>query len=250
LIPGTPTHPNPTDAFTVPASSSVQALYVEWVPAPVPGVTDPAHQCLLAIAFVNDDPKDPANPNPLVYPFDIRWENNIAARNVHVVTLNAGAKVKLDLAMALPFDGVEKLKADLRVRLNCVPRLPIFGFPPRVVLPKVTVTVGGRRPFALVAAEKVAPLGRVWGPSVPPRDIDFELLRRGGCEVFIPRMAEKTVAWREVKRLQLVAKKSVPLHLEIAAPRTARIGSNFNLRIEQEVSGEVTGCYTVVISIV
>lgn len=250
LISGTDGHPNPTHAFTVPAGSSVQAPYVEWVPAPVPAVSDPAHQCLLAIAFINDDPQDSNNPDPLVYPFNIRWDNNIAARNVHVISLKKGAKAKLQLAIGLPFDRVEKLNVDLRIRLAFVPRLPIFGFPPKVVPPRVHVILGERRPFGLRTAKEIVPFGKTWGPSVQPRDIDFELLRGRGKTAFLPRMTEKTVAWREIKRLPLVAKESVPLRLEIAAPRTAQVGSNFYLHIEQEVRGEVTGCYTVVISIV
>jgi len=250
LILGTAGHPNPTNTFTVPANSSAQAPYVEWVPVPVPGVSDPAHQCLLAIAFVNDDPKDSTNPNPLVYPFDIRWENNIAARNVHVVTLNKGSKAKLQLAVGLPFDGVRKLDADLHIRLTFVPRLPIFGFPQKVVLPQVRVTMAERRPFVLTAAKRVAPFDKAWGPSVQPRDIDFELLRRCGEYTFRPKMTEKTVAWRQLKRIPLEAKKSIPLHLEICAPDNVQPGTNFYLRIEQEVRGNVTGCYTVVISIV
>jgi hypothetical protein len=250
LIPGTAGQPNPTNAFTVSANSSVQAPYVEWIPAPVPGVADPAHQCLLAITFVNDDPKDSTNPNPLVYTFNIGWDNNIAARNVHVVSLKAGANAKLQLGVALPFDGVEKLYANLRIRLAYVPRLPIFGFPPRVVVPQVTVALGERRPFRLVAGQEVAPLGEVWGPSTEPRDIDLELLRRQGEATFLPAMTEKTVAWREVKRLPLVAGKPVLLQLEIAVPRAAQTGSNFYLRIEQEVRNVITGCYTVAISIV
>jgi hypothetical protein len=250
LIPGTTGHPNPTNTFTVPANSSTQAPYVEWVPTPVSGVSDPAHQCLLAIAFVNDDPKDSTNPNPLVYPFNIRWENNVAARNVHVVTLKKGSKAKLQLAVGLPFDGVRKLNADLRIRLAFVPRLPIFGFPPKVVLPQVRVTLGERRPFILSAANRIAPFEKVWGPSIKPRDIDFELLEGCGEKTFFPKMTEKTIAWKQIKRIPLVAKKSIPLRIEIAAPEGAQPGTNFYLRIEQDVRGDVTGCYTVVICIV
>lgn len=250
LIPGTAGHPNPTNTFTVPANSSTQAPYAEWIPAPVPGVSDSAHQCLLAIAFVNDDPNDSANPNPLVYPFNIRWENNIAARNVHLVYLNKGSKVKLQLGVGLPFDKVKKLNADLRFRITTVPNLPIFGFPPKVVLPQVSVILGERRPFVLSTSKQITPFEKIWGPLVKPRDIDFELLNGCGEKTFLPRMTEKTIAWKQIKRIPLEAKKSIPLRLEIAASEIARPGTNFYLRIEQEVRGDVTGCYTVVICIV
>jgi Mg-chelatase subunit ChlD len=72
LIPGTPGHPNPAGPFSIPAGSSSEAPYVEWTP------TIPAHICLLAIAYINDDPRDSDNPDPLVYPFEMRWDNSIA----------------------------------------------------------------------------------------------------------------------------------------------------------------------------
>lgn len=250
LIPGTAGHPNPTNTFTVPGNSSVQAPYVEWIPAPVPGVSDPAHQCLLAIAFVNDDPKDSTNPNPIVYPFDIRWDNNIAARNVHVVNLKNGDNANLQLGFGLPFDKVEKLCADLRVRLTFVPRLPIFGFPPKVVPPHVRIALGDRRPFILTAAKRVTPLKRVWGRSVKPRDIDFELLRGRGSEAWLPKLTEKTIAWKQIKRIPLAAHMPIPLRVELAAPEGVQPGTNFFLRIEQQVRNDITGCYTVVICIV
>lgn len=53
LIPTGAGFENPTSPFTVPAYSTVQAPAVKWTPA----IAD-AHQCLLAIAYVNDDPKD------------------------------------------------------------------------------------------------------------------------------------------------------------------------------------------------
>ncbi|UCE16675.1 MAG: VWA domain-containing protein [Candidatus Bathyarchaeota archaeon] len=75
LIPGTPGHPNPAGPFDIGAHSSVEAPYVEWSPGSVP-----AHLCLMALAYFNDDPKDSSNPDPLVYPFEMRWDNNIAIR--------------------------------------------------------------------------------------------------------------------------------------------------------------------------
>ncbi|MCD4706556.1 MAG: hypothetical protein K8S62_02320, partial [Candidatus Sabulitectum sp.] len=250
LIPSTSGHPNPTNAFTVPANSSAQAPFVEWVPAPVAGVSDPAHQCLLAVAFINDDPEDSNSLDPMVYPFNIRWENNIAARNVHVVTLNEGSTAELEIGIALPFDGIARLKTDLHFRLDYVPRLPIFGFPPEVLAPQVKIKLGEKRSFNLVRKRKIIPFEKVWGPLVQPREIDYELHREFGERAFLPRMTEKTIAWRHLKRIYLEPKESTPLKIKITAPEKARSGSNFYLRIEQEVNGDITGCYTVVISIV
>jgi hypothetical protein len=250
LIPGTQGIPNPTNSFNVPANSSTQAPYVEWIPTPVPGVENPAHQCLLAIVFVNDDPKDSNNPNPIVYPFNIRWENNIAARNVHVVTLIRGYKSTLQLAIGVPFDGIKELNVNLHFRLEFVPRLPIFGFPSEVILPQVHVTLGERRPFLLSATKQIAPFDKVWGPSINLREIDFEILFGRGGNIFLPNKNKKTVAWKQIKRILLIAKKPLPLRLEISASKRTLPNTNFYLRIEQEVNGNITGCYTVIISIV
>lgn len=250
LIPAARGHPNPTRSFSVPANSSVQAPYVQWVPKPVPGVAHPAHQCLLAIAYVNDDPKDSSNPDPLVYPFIIQWENNIAARNMHIVALRRGANIRLQLAIGLPFDGVKSLNTDLRIRLSFVPRLPVFGYPPKVVRPQVRVTAGDRKTITLSDTKEISPFDKIWGPDVKPRDIDAELLAARGKDTFLPQLKEKTVAWKLIKGISLFSKKSVPLEVEITAPDESRSGDNFYLRMEQEVQGEVTGCYTVVVSIV
>jgi len=249
LIPGTAGHPNPTNGFTVAANSSAQAPFVEWTPVPVPGVADPAHQCLLAIAFVNDDPKDSSNPNPLVYPFEIRWENNIAARNVHVVTLGAGDTAGLDLGFGVPFDGVQRVVAALRLRLTAKPRLPTFGLPPRVIPPTVKVAIGDRRPLTLNTAGRVELFDREWGPRVAVRDIDFELERPERHYLAIPHLREKTIAWKEIKRLPVTAERALPLKLSFTAPRSAESGSVYALQIEQVVDDAVVGAYTVVIRI-
>lgn len=230
LIPAAPGRPNPTSPFTVPALASAEAPYVEWIPAPVPGVPDPAHQCLLAIAYVNDDPKDSANPDPLVYPFDIIWENNIACRNVHVLSLKAGSKAKLDLATAVPFDGMEELDVDLYARLTYMPRQPVFGFPREVVAPEVALSVGAQRQRPVVLKKVVEARPDGWMPL--PR-----------------RHAERTLA-AATRHVALSARRPEPVHLVITAPPDARPGSNFYLHIEQKAFGQVTGSYTVAMTIV
>jgi hypothetical protein len=244
LIPGTTGHPNPTNTFTVPANSSVAAPYVEWVPAPVPGVSDPAHQCLLAIAHINDDPKDRNNPDPLVYPFEIAWDNNIAARNVHVVTLKKGSKAKLQLGVAVPIDGVDELDVDLRIRLAYVPRLPVFGVPATIVPPRISMTLENRRPIRLTETRKIAPVGRTPGRSTHGAKLGI-LDRRGET-----RGEEATIAMKKIKDLHLVTKKPIPLRIELVASHGGKAGDNFLLFIEQEIHGQVSGAYVVAITTV
>ena len=227
LIPGTASHPNPTNTFSVPGYSSVTAPYVEWTPAAVPGVPDPAHQCLLAVVYVNDDPQDSTNPDPIVYPFDIRWDNNIAARNVHVVSMKKGSSTKLELFTGIPFDGVGDMVAGLRVSLHYVPRFPLIGFPTaRVVAPKVKVAIGRQRALSLVAPRYTA----IKAPYI--------------------RKTEMLVGRRDFRRVRLTAKEPVPIKLGISMPRTVSSGSGFYIRIQQVYQGEVTGAYTVAIAVI
>lgn len=79
LLPGSPGHPNPVGPISIPSNLSVEAPYVEWTPN-----GPPAHRCLIAIAYVNDDPRDSNNLDPIVYPFDIRWENNCAIKEANM----------------------------------------------------------------------------------------------------------------------------------------------------------------------
>lgn len=245
LITPTTEHPNPTESFTVPAYSGTLADYVYWTPLP-----QPSHQCLIAVAYVNDDPTDSDNPDPIVYPFNVPWDNNIAALNVMVLSLAKGMKEKLKIDIGLPDDSLKKANADLYIRLTVVPRSPIFGFPLKVIPPKVRVTLGERQPFMLNTKKDVEPFGKVWGPEVPPRDIDFELIHGLREDTFLPNMTEKTVAWRHIKRLPLIAEKPVPLQLEITVPEEAQSDTSFNLHINQEINGVSTGGYTVVVNIV
>ncbi|MFX0107268.1 MAG: hypothetical protein ACFE7R_03215, partial [Candidatus Hodarchaeota archaeon] len=73
LILGTAGQPNPVGPFDVPANSNVDAPYVEWNP----GISQ-TQLCIAAIAYINDDPRDSDNPDPIVYPFEVRWDNNYA----------------------------------------------------------------------------------------------------------------------------------------------------------------------------
>jgi hypothetical protein len=226
LIPGTPGHPNPTNTFSVPGYSDYTAEFVEWTPTPVSGVPDPAHQCLLAVVYIDDDPTNSYNGDPIVYPFDILWDNNIAARNVHIITLGGGKSKKITINTQVPFDKIDKVIADMRVTMKYVPRLRIFGIPKNIVAPEVKVYMGNQRAVSLTAIK--------------------EGIKPMATAVLLP---EKVVAMKEFKKLSLIAKKSVPITLEITAPRNAKKGDNFYLNIDQLVGTKVTGGYTIIITI-
>ncbi len=62
-------------------NSTVVAGPVTWVP--LGGSTQ---QCLFVIAVGGDDILDSSEPDPIVYPFNVRWENCIGMRNVTVIS--------------------------------------------------------------------------------------------------------------------------------------------------------------------
>lgn len=67
--------------FTIPsisANSQAEAGPVSWTPQSVPET-----QCLLVIANGGDSIIDDYEPDPIVYPFDVRWENGIAMKIVN-----------------------------------------------------------------------------------------------------------------------------------------------------------------------
>ncbi|MBI4888974.1 MAG: hypothetical protein HY821_00025 [Acidobacteria bacterium] len=219
LIPATAGHPNPTNVFTVAAGGSATAPYVEWTPQPVMGVPDPAHQCLLAITYVNDDPTDSSNPDPIVYPFDISWDNNICARNVHILTMDAGTSNTLTLFTGLPDNIRGEAHATLRVRLRYVPRLPVLGFPREIVPPRVEVSLDGAPRVSLPGLARPVALHEKWQSQ------------------------------KELKKVAVVAQKPRKIQLRITAPPGATRGSNYMLEVQQEINGVVTGGYTVAVTI-
>lgn len=252
LIPGTADYPNPTQPFSISPNSSREAPYVEWTPQPVEGVDNPGHQCLLAIAYCNDNPIDWTNPDPIVYPFAVRWENNLAARNVHVIEGSAGDNNNFTILTGIPFDGVERVIATLRLKLVYAPRLPIFGFPKKVIPLDVKYSLDkGRFRSLFKKIRSIEPFKKTWGPGVKPRLIDYELIGpdRLAPETFLERR-EKVIGWGEIKRVYMTAGKSRQLHVRVNIPKTVQVGSNYYLRIEQEIRGEITGCYTAVIMVV
>lgn len=73
------------------ANSDVLAGPVSWTPQ-----ATPEHQCLLVIANGGDGVAADNEPDPIVYTFDVRWENCIGMRNVFVETKTMGSSFSVD----------------------------------------------------------------------------------------------------------------------------------------------------------
>jgi hypothetical protein len=224
LIPGTAGHPNPTSPFSINANSSVEASYVEWTPT-----ASPAHQCLLAIAYRNDDPTDSLNPDPIVYPFEIPWDNNIGQRNVHVEEMGNGEQKSFPIKIKFPFPmKIERTIGSIEAVLTYSPRLPILGFPKRVLSLRVSLALDTGRKLYLE-----------------------EVPRRYSKEVMTARfdrcMRERTIATGVISRVSYAIKKVHRLDVGIEVPRKAVKGSIYYLHIMQKIFDRVTGGYTFVI---
>ncbi len=72
-------------------NSSFVAGPVNWTPQ-----ATPEHQCLLIIANGGDGVAADYEPDPIVYSFDVEWENCIGMKNVFVKTKTKGSSFSVD----------------------------------------------------------------------------------------------------------------------------------------------------------
>jgi hypothetical protein len=224
LIPGTPGHPNPVGPFAVPANGTVDAPYVEWTPT-----ASPAHQCLLAIAYIDDNPRDSNNVDPLVYPFDVPWENSLGQRNVHVISAKVGSKHHLAIFTNLPWlQKVAKL-GEILVVLAYTPRLHVLGKPVKQVALDVGVSCGDKRAF------KLRPL------SAAKRSTLLGLSER--------RLLGTPIAACVLPEPAFARKKRQRLEIDLAVPKITRPGSTYYLHLIQRFGNTITGGYTVAITV-
>jgi len=223
LVPAAPGHPNPVGPISIDGYASVQTDYVEWVPT-----TAPAHQCLLAIAYVNDNPRDSGNPDPIVYPFDVPFDNNIGQRNVEVMTLKNGSSGEFSIRIANPFHTPNEVTGFITAVLTFSPRLPVIGFPRQIRPLQVLLSLDKAEAVSLRTGERHQSLAGRLIPGDPWR-------------------RERIVASLTLPQLKLPPKKAHRLDVRITAPRNAVKGAAYYLHIIQTVSGMVTGGYTAVV---
>lgn len=81
---------------SIAANSEAIAGPVSWTPQPAP--TDP---CLLVIANGGDGIIDNYEPDPIVYPFNVRWENCIALKIVHLLRDPIDIEMVMDVSNSM-----------------------------------------------------------------------------------------------------------------------------------------------------
>jgi hypothetical protein len=222
-IASTPACPNPAGPFAVPAHGTVDAPHVEWIPSAAP-----AHQCLLAIAYVNDNPADVDNPDPLVYPFDVPWENNIAQRNVTVIEGNQGSKHQVKISIRNPFPKLRKPIVDIQVVMTHAPRLAIIGPARATPIPELVCLLSGGQPLLVKQA------GATKSPSLKPLP---------GLPVM--NLHETTLATGSLREVALA--KAMELKLDITIPKSAKPGTNYYIHVTQTSANRICGGYTVAV---
>ena len=240
LVPGVSDHPNPTDAFEVPAESSVEAPEVIFTP-PSGG----AHPCLMAIAYVTDDYKDSDNPDPIIYPFDDRWDNNIASRNVHVMELAVGQTKEFEIkigipshTIGIPYNQVVETMADFQIYLTTITD-PFAHFPWFPTFPpNVSFSINGKKPYIPLSVND--PRSRY------PYRKDIPYLPGH------PRGELKLASYR-IKRLALTILEPSSLSFKITGQgeddQRLHRDRTFYLHIQQEIDGDITGGYSAVIMV-
>ena len=224
LIPGTTGHPNPAGPFYVPANGIIVATSVEWKPS-----ASPAHQCLLSVAYINDDPRDSGNLDPLVYPFDVPWENSVGQRNVSVVTLKPGKKHKFSVFSSSPWRLRASTMGELQVVVAHSPRAAILAEPDKPVLLNVNVALEGGKAltFKRLGVTRCLPV------------LDLPNYRLLGVPVAMS--APQKVIFATKKRHRLV--------IELTVPKNASAGSTYYVHIVQRVGKAITGGYTVAVMV-
>jgi hypothetical protein len=246
--------------FTVPRragcddqETAVNAPYAEWTPS----VYDPKtglrlleqHVCFLAIVYsictcpegqgdtcsgrqgspAGDDPKNRCDPDPIVYPWEPAWDNNIAMRNIIVTEARAGQSTSMSLLLGTPHD-LETIQGALETVISH-----------RFDTPRQGMT------------EDPAPLEvflRMGGDSERTTSID-EYKEKG--ILFLPndnKGLEKHIGGVVLPYKLPGGKRTQMFDVKIRAPKKAKPGSVYYVRIAQNLDGRIVSGCTIVVRIV
>lgn len=205
---------------SVPAGSDQVTAPVTWIP----DASVPEHACLFAIVSTGDNPFAAATLDPIVWPFDWAFDNNIVWHNLNVLWANAGGKL-------LPFNFValNPFPWKLPIEINAI--LEPVG--PREIVemnldPKISHRV-------LEPARRILTQDRL---KITAKTFKEDWRQTG---VFAPwkkwRLKTPALAWGKGARLSF----------NIAVPAQARPGLAYRLYFEQRAGGRPTGAITYII---
>ena len=219
-----------------PLKPAVNAPYVDWTPpAQLPG-TQGCHLCFLAVVTPvhpadnppGDDPTNRYNPDPIVYPWEPAWDNNIAMLNTSTVPAQPGQLVKQSLILGRPEKG-ETLEGQIEAVLSQACEPERLGFV-RETLPLDFLLACDGVNQASTGFEDYVGKG-VWFMPDDPHGLEAPL---GGA--VLPYKIEGGGARRLVDVL-------------VKVPREAKRGSVYYLRVAQNNYGRVLSGCTLIIKV-
>ena len=223
-------HPIGTAPIDVAPGADKTSVPVLWTP----DATVPEHACLFAIVDTGDDPFAASTLDPIVWPFDCAFDNNIVWHNLAVKWTNRGARpIRVDFVVCNPFR--RRLPVEVRGRIERIGPKEILEMhlDPRIVAKVVALP----RPVPPLAGKV---LRHRHGLSVRPA-VEIKGWRRSGT-------LSASGGWR------LAAGSVAPgagarVALQVSANNLARPGQAYRLYFEQTTGGRITGAITFVVVI-
>ncbi|MHA2394175.1 MAG: hypothetical protein ACXAEX_19750 [Promethearchaeota archaeon] len=211
---------------------------MSWVPARLP-----QHQCLLVIANGGDSIVITGEPDPIVYPFNVRWENSVGMKNVFVTNV-IGIQPILVSFFAHPFEfwrffgfwGALPELIDIEIEL----------------LHHVSDDFEKVKDFVTYMKKEELYNIPLIKPFVPKKflesgiKMDLELPEK----VEFKNLDSKSIYKRSIKNVKMKSKEKVQINIKIEAPEDVRPGSKYTLNIIQKSGGIITGGLTYHINIV
>lgn len=216
------------------ALSDITTGPVTWIPE-----RTPQHQCLLVIANGGDSIVVSGEPDPIVYPFNVRWENSIGMKNVFVINLSSLRPLVVSFfAQLKAFGFLRKLPELVDIDIELVHH--------------VVDDFEKAKDFGTVIKKEERYNIPLIKPFIPKKFIesgikmDLELPMKVGFK----NLDSKSIFKRSIKNIKLLPKEKVQINIKLEAPEDIRIGSKYILNIIQKADGIITGGITYHINIV
>lgn len=223
----------------------------ETVAGPVtwtPGAAEPQHCCLFAVLDTGDDPFAAGTLDPIVWPFDVRRDNNIVWKNMFIAAMPAPPPPSpkpmffpLDFFAENPTQIEAKIEVKIRMRAIGAKDVEEMGFDLAAV---------HKAPFAEPALPGFDRL-----PSMVERTRE---LRGSGIEVAVAPEGDLWLHQHDKalpRRGMTLTTRPVPpgkrarVRVWVAPQKSARPEEYFRLDFEQQIGGAITGGCTYVVAL-
>lgn len=216
-------HPIGAAPVNVPASGQAVTSPVVWTP----DSSVPNHPCLFAILDTGDDPCAAATLDPIVWPFDWAFDNNIVWHNLNVVWLKMGSLPRrLYFVVGNPLPWAQLIEVAGRLEAVGPEEVRAMNLDPRIA--EQIKAPPRRRPGA-------APMRLRAGVTIKAERRERPWKASGGFGS--PR------GWR-LAAPEMAPGRTDRVSLMVSPNRTARPGRAYTLYFEQKVGGRPTGALT------